>query len=297
MSAFPKWLPWTIAGVASLIVFITIGIGVPFLRGNDAPQLRSLARWLPIPVARVGGQLIWAREYLDYRTFIETFIARSNQAGEAVDPGTPIGRQVIDLLVSNATIKRATKNVNLKVKQVEIDAAYKEILVLQGGEGEPREVSEEELNTILEELYGSSRDRLRDLIEIRLLQDKVKTELLERVHFRHILVTDENQAKELIGKLKNENGDFSALAKEFSQHLESRDNSGDMGWVARGEQLPVIEEAIFSSPAGILENPVKSDFGYHAIEILEKQGVVQQSFDNWLKDAEQKYHAVIYLKT
>ena len=232
----PRWLPWAIASLSSIYLILTIGVAVPLLRGNDSPKLRALARWLPIPVARVDGQLIWARQYLDYRAFIETFVARSKEAGQAINPDTPIGQQVLNLLVSNATIERASKSAGINVSSLEVTAAFKDVLVLQGGDGQPREVSEQELNTILHELYGSNQARLRDLIRIRLLQDKVKKDLLEQVHFRQILVDSENEAKDLIGQLKG-GSDFVALAKDHSKHAESRDAGGDMGFVVLGEQL------------------------------------------------------------
>lgn len=291
----PRWLPWTIAAASILYLALAIGVAIPLLAGNDSPKVRALARWLPIPVARVDGQLIWAREYLDYRTFIETFVARSKEAGQAINPETPIGQQVLNLLVSNTTIERAANASGVNVGAAEVNAAFKDILVLQGGDGQAREVSQEELDTILQELYGSSQEQLRDLIRIRLLQDKVKNELLEQVHFRQILVAEDGQARDLINRLK-EGGNFADLAKEQSKHEESREIGGDMGFVVRGEQVEPIETVLFSLPVGVVPDPVKTDFGYHVIEIQEKRGKLQQSYDQWLTDAESNAHAAVYLK-
>lgn len=289
----PRWVPWTIAGLTVAYLLTAVIVGAALLRGNDSARVRALARWLPIPVARVDGQLIWARDYLDYRTFIETFVARSNEAGQAIDTAQPIGQQVINLLVSNTTIERAARADGIAVSSAEVQKAFDDILIAQSGQ-EPREVSEEELNTILHELYGSSKTRLYDLIRIRLYEDKVKSDLLEQVQFRHVLVGDEAKARELIGQLQN-GGDFAQLAKDHSEHLESRDNGGDVGFVTRGQQLEPIEQAIFAGTTGVLPDPVKSDFGFHVIEVLEKKGRVQQSFDAWLADAEQRLHSTVYL--
>lgn len=289
----PRWLPWAIAGLTVLYLVTAVAVGSVLLRGDDSPRIRALARWLPIPVARVDGQLIWARDYLDYRTFIETFVARSNEAGQAIDTTAPIGQQVINLLVSSTTIERAARADGISVTSAEVQGAFDDILVAQSGQ-EPREVTEDELNTILHELYGSSKERLYDLIRIRLYEDKVKSELLEQARFRHILVQDEGKAKDLIDQLKG-GADFSQLAKDHSEHLESRDNGGDVGFVTRGQQLEPIEQAIFTNDIRLLEEPIKTDFGYHVVEILEKKGRVQQSFDAWLADAEQRLHSTVYL--
>lgn len=294
LSPLPKWLPWVIAGVLLAYLLTAAIVGTLLLRGNDTNVVASLSRWLPIPVARVDGQLIWARQYLDYRAFIETFVARSNEAGEAINPDTPIGQQVINLLISNTVIERATKDAGLTVRSSELDAAFDDLLVAQSGDA-PRQVSEQELEQILEELYGSSKERLRDLIAVRLLEDKVRNELLQQVRFRHILIQDEGRAKEVLQRLKD-GGNFEELAREFSEHVESRDNGGDIGFVARGTQLAQLEDVIFTHGPGLIGDPVKSDFGYHLIEILEVKGTVQQSFDAWRADAERRYPSTVYLK-
>ncbi len=291
----PKWFPILIATLGMAYLLATAVIGTLLLRGSDSPKLRSVARWVPVPVASVAGQLIWARDYLDYRAFIETFVARSKEAGQVVSTEAPIGQQVLTLLATNTTIERAAQEAGIDVTSAEIAAAYRTILVLQGGEGQAREVSEEELSTILHELYGSNQERLKDLIRIRLLQDKVQSQLLEQVHFRQILVSDEAEAKDLIGTI-SAGGDFTQLAKDHSKHEESRDLGGDMGFVARGQQLDAIQTVLFSQAIGLAPEPVKTDFGFHVLEILEKKGTVQQSYEQWLADQQAKTHVVTYLR-
>ena len=289
-----SFVPWLIVAVIAVYLLTTVVVGRSFLAGSESPKILAAATWLPIPVARVDGQLIWARQYLLYRTFIQTFIERAQQNGQAIDTATPLNEQVIQLLVSNRTVERAAKRANIHVEAKEIDAAYSDILVAQGGGGEAREVSEEELNTILHELYGSTQNQLRELIRVRLLENKVRQQVLEQVNFRQILVTDEAKAAELIQKIQAGEA-FDALAKEFSQHSESRENGGNIGFVARGDQPSVaIEAAVFASPVGLIAQPVKSDFGFHVVEILEKKGSVQQSFDDWLATARNEYHIRVY---
>lgn len=293
-SHFSIAIPWLIVLLVVGYLVAAIGVGKAFLSGSDSPKIMSAASWLPIPVARVDGELIWARQYLSYRTFIKTFIERAQQNGQAIDASTPLEEQVIQLLISNRTIERAAKRAHLSVTNKEIDAAYNDILVAQGGGGEPKDVTNEELNTILKDLYGSSQTQLRDLIQVRLLENKVRDQLLEQVNFRQILVTDETQANDLVKKIQS-GEKFEDLAKQYSQHGESRDNGGNIGFVARGQQLPAIESAIFTNPIGIVVQPVKTDFGFHVVEILSKKGTIQQSFDDWLAGEKNSYHVRVYL--
>lgn len=292
---FPKWLPWAIAFFVAGYLSTTLVVGYFALRGQSSAKLDALARWLPIPAARVDGTFVWMREYIDYRTFVNTFMARSQQAGQVVNPEVPVSQQVLDLIVSNRILERAAREGDVVVTRSEVDAAFKTILVAQSGEGQPRDVSEAELNSILTELYGSDQGRLRDLIRLKLIENKVRSDVLEQVNFRQILVSDEGQANDLIGRLKN--GDkFEDLAKEFSQHQESRDQGGAIGFVSRGEQLPAIEESIFTAPIGLIGTAIKTDFGFHIIEIVEKKGTVQQAYDTWFVDAEQRFGVHRYLK-
>ena len=291
---FPILIPWLIVFLVVGYLTAAIGVGKAFLAGSNSTNVLAAASWLPIPVARVDGELIWARQYLSYRKFVKTFIERAQQNGQAIDASTPLEEQVIQLLVSNRTIERAAKRAHLSVTSKEIDAAYNDILVAQGGGGAPKAVTNEELNTILKDLYGSSQTQLRDLIQVRLLENKVRDQLLEQVNFRQILVIDETQATELVQKIQN-GEKFEDLAKQYSQHAESRDNGGNIGFVTRGQQLPAIESVIFTNPIGLVAQPVKTDFGFHVIEILAKKGTVQQSFDDWLAGEKNKYHIRVYL--
>ncbi|MBA7601103.1 Chaperone SurA [subsurface metagenome] len=69
------------------------------------------------------------------------------------------------------------------------------------------------------------------------------------------------------------NGDsFTELAREFSDDLASKDLGGDLGFVRRGELVREYEEVAFSLSEGQVSDIVESVFGYHIIQLLEKQG-------------------------
>ena len=62
---------------------------------------------------------------------------------------------------------------------------------------------------------------------------------------------------------------------EFDDLLSRRgvsDGSGDLGWFGRGRMVEAFEEAAFASAVGVPTEPVKTDFGYHIIEVLDKAG-------------------------
>lgn len=82
---------------------------------------------------------------------------------------------------------------------------------------------------------------------------------------RHILVDDESFCNELIEKIKN-GEDFAALAKEHSKCPSGR-NGGDLGEFGPGQMVPEFDKVVFSEDVGIPHGPVKTDFGFHIVEI------------------------------
>jgi parvulin-like peptidyl-prolyl isomerase len=84
---------------------------------------------------------------------------------------------------------------------------------------------------------------------------------------------DEAETLALANELRQRilNGeDFAALAAEYSDDPGSGANGGDLGWFGRGAMVAPFEEAAFSLEIGAISEPIRSDFGYHLIEVLEK---------------------------
>ena len=88
--------------------------------------------------------------------------------------------------------------------------------------------------------------------------------------------------------------DFAALAAEYSDDSGSAVNGGDLGWFGRGAMVPAFEEAAFALAPNEISQPVATDFGYHIIQVLEKdaerpkeEAAIQQeraqAFDDWLR--------------
>ena len=86
----------------------------------------------------------------------------------------------------------------------------------------------------------------------------------------HILVETEEEAQSLVEEL-NGGADFAELAKEHSTG-PSGPEGGDLGYFAKGQMVPPFEDAAFAlEPGKYTETPVKTDFGYHVIEVEDKR--------------------------
>ena len=109
----------------------------------------------------------------------------------------------------------------------------------------------------------------------------------EQVHARHILVmvndkrTDaEAQARIQEAKKKVESGtDFAKVANEYSDDTASKASGGDLGSFGHNKMVKEFEDAAFNAPLHKLVGPVKSNFGYHLIEVLDKQPGGTQPFE------------------
>ena len=101
---------------------------------------------------------------------------------------------------------------------------------------------------------------------------------VEETKARHILVQDEEKAREVITKL-NEGGDFEALAKEYSTG-PSAQNGGELGWFAKNEMVPEFAEAAFAlEPGKHTAEPVKTQFGWHVIMAEERRTRPEPEFE------------------
>ncbi|MER6912530.1 peptidylprolyl isomerase [Streptomyces sp. NPDC000594] len=92
---------------------------------------------------------------------------------------------------------------------------------------------------------------------------------MARATARHILVKNETQALEL--KTQIEGGaDFAELAKQHSSCPSSRDG-GDLGAFGPGQMVPEFDRVVFSAPVGVVQGPVKTQFGMHLVEVTSRQ--------------------------
>lgn len=131
------------------------------------------------------------------------------------------------------------------------------------------------------------------------------TPIQKQVWARHILVADEAAAIVVIEKLKA-GDDFATLAKSLSTDTGSAVNGGDLGWFASGAMVPEFETAAFAleKPGDYTLTPVKSQFGYHIIQLIAKQdrpltaeqldAAKNKAFTEWLTAAREEYGVTIY---
>jgi peptidyl-prolyl cis-trans isomerase C len=115
---------------------------------------------------------------------------------------------------------------------------------------------------------------------------------------RHILLKEEDQAKEIITQL-NEGADFQELAKEHSTG-PSGPSGGDLGWFGAGRMVPEFEKEVMAlEPGNYSSTPVKTQFGWHIVLLEETRDKAKPSFEKMkdkLLQQEQRERLSNYLK-
>jgi peptidyl-prolyl cis-trans isomerase SurA len=65
---------------------------------------------------------------------------------------------------------------------------------------------------------------------------------------------------------------FAEAAKKYSEDIQSGENGGNLGYVSRGTFVQEFDKMVFTLDLNILSEPVKTQFGYHLIEVLQRSG-------------------------
>jgi peptidyl-prolyl cis-trans isomerase C len=116
--------------------------------------------------------------------------------------------------------------------------------------------------------------------------DEFKTP--ERIKASHVLIGTKTRSEEEALKLATDvaervksGEDIAALAEELSDDPSAKQNRGDLGYFERGRMVPAFEQAAFAlQKAGDTAGPVKTPFGYHVIQLADRQAAEKRPFED-----------------
>ena len=102
--------------------------------------------------------------------------------------------------------------------------------------------------------------------------------VVQQTHVRHILVKpsevlSDSDAQHRLADLKerlDNGGNFEELARQYSED-GTANKGGDLGWVSPGDTVPDFEKAMNALKPGQTSEPVRSPFGWHLIQVLERR--------------------------
>ena len=197
--------------------------------------------------------------------------------------------QVLDQIIGRVLLRQLASQEEITIDPEEIEA---EIVSIQDQIQQQEGITDWE--SFLTDNYFTE-DALRSLINDNMLMEALAElhsgpSAVEHVHASHILVETEETAQEVLDKLA-EGEDFATLAAEYSTDPGSKDQGGDLGWFPSGMMVPEFEETAFSLEPGETSEAVETAFGYHIIQVHEKEEremepalytqLQQQQFQTW----------------
>jgi foldase protein PrsA len=232
---------------------------------------------------------------------------------------------IVNYLVQNEIIKQQAADMKVTVTQKQLDERVKQITTQVGGQ--------KKLDALLKK-QGVSTDELRTQLESQMLQEAVRAKVGENakvteaqikayfndpankaqfvvpdsIEARHVLVNTKAKAEKVQALLAADNSDanWKKVAKQYSIDPGSKDKGGSLGTFPKGRMVPEFEKVAFSIKPGTVSVPVKSQFGWHVIEVQKKtpgstktfeeaKAMIEQSlkfqvqakaWETWLADAE-----------
>ncbi len=258
--------------------------------------------------AKVNGQDI---PLAAYQKLVSQSEATMIQRG--VNPNTPDGQaqlvqikqQSLDNMIDDMLIAQEAAAQGVAVSDADLDAAMQKLIADAGGQQKFEQLVAASGMTLDDARATQRTQMLNNLMRDRVLAQVGQT--AEQVHARHILVDSAAAAQAMLAQVQA-GADFGQLAQQSSLDTLTKANGGDLGWFPRGT-LPSkeLEDAAFSLQPGQVSNVVQSAFGYHILQVLERDParklegeqlvkVQQQAMENWLNGLRQKAQVEILVR-
>ncbi len=194
--------------------------------------------------------------------------------------GTPISQKRLDQIMQQQALQQGMPD-NAETRKMVIDNLAMQLLVSQeaatkGLDKTPEIADQIEMtrqNILAQAFVQDYIKNTKPTDEaIKAEYDKVAAQSGKQYEARHILVKTEDEAKDIIAKLKKDPKQFEALAKSKSMDPGSKDKGGDLGWFDPRGMVPEFGAAVAKLEKGkFTEEPVKSQFGYHVIMLEDSR--------------------------
>ncbi|QEK11078.1 hypothetical protein FQB35_01125 [Crassaminicella thermophila] len=267
---------------AKTFFVIILAVTMLFAAGCESSKISSNSN---DAVAKIGNKVISKDLYNKKLTLIKKTI--EDQYGDQIwslDMGgktylQAVQEKVLDQMIDEEAVVKYMKDQNINIDDKEIQKQYEAYMEGMKNKKEAKEFLEQNgideafiKNQMKMDLYMNKFHQ--KIIEELALTDKKLEEYYEkhkekytkdRAKASHILVEKEEEAKDILKKIKA-GEDFEELAKKYSKDPGSAAQGGNLGVFPKGMMVPEFEKVAFSLKDGEVSEPVKTQFGYHIIK-------------------------------
>jgi len=232
--------------------------------------------------AKVNGGPLYL---IDYQKQVDewesAFLAQNAQLSEQERQEMLIQgrRQVLDVMIEQLLIEQAASRQGVAISDAEVESVIARDIEENGGQ--------DQFNAWLQDnnwTYEEYKSRQRSMMIASQMFEQVTKDVpteAEQVHARHILVANEQEARDLLAQLQD-GADFAELARENSLDPSTKESGGDLGFFPRGTLVvPEVEDVAFSLSVGQVSDVVHSAMGYHIVQVVERSEGMTLTEESW----------------
>jgi hypothetical protein len=290
-----------VGGVA--VILLAVFAVLIYKYQNDSSVVRAAANVVPYPVESVNGHLVSYNDYLfELNTYKNYLVSQGGQNGQpAVNFNTASGKaqlkqikqQVLSQLKTNAVVTQLAADKKVKVSNKEINDEVAKLSKQAGGDAK--------LKQVLQQVYGWNLGDLKRKLRFQLLQQKLQTAVTSDPK---ALAQAKAKAQDVLNQVKA-GGDFATLAKKYSMDSGTASNGGDLGFF---DSTSGLDQTFYNAAAalqpGQVSDLVKTQFGFHIIKVVEKDGakihaahilIQPVDFNSYLNDQVKKAKSSVYV--
>lgn len=232
-----------------------------------------------------------------YQAEIKRYLAVQPEAENNATPSPE--SQVLDELIYQVLLAQAAEDNGFEMDDSGLQARIQNLQDQLGGEAPFQEWLNANSYTLDQFKYALRISSAASWMRDRITKD-IPT-IGEQVHLRQILFSEEANAQSALQEVRS-GADFATLAEQYDPITR-----GDIGWFPRGYLTQaVVEEAAFKLQPGEVSEVIKSEIGFHLIQVIERdanhpyspdayQAVQKQALSLWL--AEQKASSQIEIRS
>ena len=262
-------------------------------------------------VAAVGDGVVTQEQFDEIWAQAEAQYASQEGAPPFPEEGSSEYNQlrasIVTYLVQKEIIKEKAAEMDVTVTDKALDERMKQIVQQVGGQKKLDKLLKDQSVTLAQLEQQLRAQMLQDAVQKK-VNDGIKVSeadlkkyfedpanesqfnVPESVDARHVLVKTQAEADEVRDLLEADSSDenWEKVAKEYSTDPGSKDAGGSLGNFPKGRMVKPFDDAAFSLEIGEISEPVKSQFGYHVIEVTKKTPASEQTFEEARATIEQQ---------
>ncbi len=204
---------------------------------------------------------------------------------------------IVNYLVQNEIITEKAAEMKVSVSDKELQDRMKQIVQQVGGQKKLDKLLKQQNVTITElqaqlkaqMLQDKLRQKVSDSVKVSEAdvkayfddpKNKAQFVTAESIDARHILVKSKAEAEKVQKLLAADPSaaNWKKVAAKYSTDPGSKNTGGSLGNFPKGRMVPEFEKVAFSIKAGTISAPVKSQFGWHVIEVTKKSPGATKTF-------------------